>query len=592
MSLVGSLEDLGLGDILQIISLSGKSGELLLRSGDGEGRILFDQGRIRTAYIGSGSPSSDELLESLAPGKTPSPDHRETLLREHIERCVFRMFSWASGEFSFEVGDVACIPASQLFLECGINPQFLALEGTRIADEQAAGLDRPEPVLPAGLDHREPTLPAGAVVVADPADEICEPGSGIDPLADVELEEDPEPLDEEQGGRLGVELVSEPLAHEPDAPDGLSDPIPAGTLAPPLEPVPIEPAAVLPDVEPAAVLPEVRPAGALPPLVLIDPDLPVVEWVRSALPGDFPAAHLFQSVDQGVGRIRQYLRRATAPLVVLSCSVPADPISGAAGPVDLMRRLRRQAPHMRLLLLEEVGRPVPKELERLGFHHSRLTKPTPTQLADPRLGESRERLGQELARDLMAAVRPQGEPPAPVAEAGPAVQELREVSARLRASASGGEVLPQMIEFATRIFSRVALFMIRDEEAQGIAQMGLPKAGGPDDEGIREVCLHTSESTWLQKVIEHRAPIRPVVGPEPPESGDGKLIASLGDAAPREAWLGPIEIANQVVAVLYADMLPGQEAIADTAALEVVLHHAGLALDRAALERALEEPGA
>ena len=41
MSLVGSLEDLGLGDILQIVSLSRKSGLLLLRSDDGEGRIVF-----------------------------------------------------------------------------------------------------------------------------------------------------------------------------------------------------------------------------------------------------------------------------------------------------------------------------------------------------------------------------------------------------------------------------------------------------------------------------------------------------------------------------------------------------------------------
>ena len=32
MSLVGSLEDLGLGEILQIVSLSRKSGRLLLRS--------------------------------------------------------------------------------------------------------------------------------------------------------------------------------------------------------------------------------------------------------------------------------------------------------------------------------------------------------------------------------------------------------------------------------------------------------------------------------------------------------------------------------------------------------------------------------
>ncbi len=51
MSLVGSLEDLGLGDILQIISLSRKSGRLLLRSSEGEGRIIFEQGLVRAAFL-------------------------------------------------------------------------------------------------------------------------------------------------------------------------------------------------------------------------------------------------------------------------------------------------------------------------------------------------------------------------------------------------------------------------------------------------------------------------------------------------------------------------------------------------------------
>ena len=44
MSLVGSLEDLGLGDILQIVHLSRKSGMLWIRSDAGEGQIVFARG--------------------------------------------------------------------------------------------------------------------------------------------------------------------------------------------------------------------------------------------------------------------------------------------------------------------------------------------------------------------------------------------------------------------------------------------------------------------------------------------------------------------------------------------------------------------
>ena len=50
MSLVGSLDDLGLGDILQIVSMARKSGLLVLRTASGEGRILFRDGMVHAAF--------------------------------------------------------------------------------------------------------------------------------------------------------------------------------------------------------------------------------------------------------------------------------------------------------------------------------------------------------------------------------------------------------------------------------------------------------------------------------------------------------------------------------------------------------------
>ena len=63
----------------------------------------------------------------------------------------------------------------------------------------------------------------------------------------------------------------------------------------------------------------------------------------------------------------------------------------------------------------------------------------------------------------------------------------------------------------------------------------------------------------------------------------------IGGRAVADAYIAPILSAEQVVALLYADN--GQRPVGpgDTSALEVVLHHAGLALDRAALARALAE---
>ncbi len=57
MSLVGNLEDLSLGDILQIISLSQKSGVLELSSDQGCARIVFRSGLVHAALL-KGEPNS------------------------------------------------------------------------------------------------------------------------------------------------------------------------------------------------------------------------------------------------------------------------------------------------------------------------------------------------------------------------------------------------------------------------------------------------------------------------------------------------------------------------------------------------------
>jgi hypothetical protein len=53
--------------------------------------------------------------------------------------------------------------------------------------------------------------------------------------------------------------------------------------------------------------------------------------------------------------------------------------------------------------------------------------------------------------------------------------------------------------------------------------------------------------------------------------------------------VAPIVTGERVVALLYADNLPGREPVADTRSLEVLLDAAGIALDRAVLERTLAE---
>jgi hypothetical protein len=102
---------------------------------------------------------------------------------------------------------------------------------------------------------------------------------------------------------------------------------------------------------------------------------------------------------------------------------------------------------------------------------------------------------------------------------------------------------------------------------------------------MRAFSFDSNESSWFAEVIESRSPIRAQVR----NAGDQRFCDLMGGEARQHAYIAPILSADRVVALLYADNGQSDEGPGDTSALEVVLHHAGLALDRAALARALAE---
>jgi len=560
MSLVGSLEDLGLGDILQIISLSRKSGVLVLRSEHGEGQILFREGRVTGAFrkgdpadlhgllVGTGALSEDDFRAAVRAARAGGTDletalsalpalgseRLDGLRKTHVERAAFAMFSWSTGEFSFEVREDADGLDPDLCVAQGIDAQYLAMEGARLRDEEHRDL-------PAPADRSDPAS------FADLGAELREEVPGAPEPEEVVLEAEL---------LLEVEAVAEVEALVEAEPDH--------ELAEPMAEVVAEPA-----------------ARADTPVVVVDPSLPVLEWAKRALDAAYERIHIFQKTELAIARIRQYLVRRVTPVVVLSEVAPPDPNSGARTPAEIIRRLKTQAPRMAVLLLCEP----PGDASGVGADAA-VARPTQSDLYNQR----RAHLVKDLGEALRAAVeRHRGAPRGERARGGPvephALRRLKEVSDRLREAAPRGEILPMVMRFAAEHFNRVALFLVRDDLAVGMTQHGLAAAGGPDDAALREIALPAGQPAWFRDVFQRRASVRGPVRDE----GDRRLAALLGDREPPEAYVAPLESGDRVVALLYADNLPDAQPLGDTAALEVVLHEAGLALDRAALERRLAE---
>ena len=170
MSLVGNLEDLSLPDILQIVSLSKKSGILMLEREGQQGKILIREGRVIQTVSPRPGRTLGELLTSR--GLVGGADLRKALeiqragnnrellgsilielglmdeaslekvVQEQIEDAIVYFLSWRDGTFSFELADIKSrgefsVDPQAFILERGIDTQWLVLEGTRLIDERA-----------------------------------------------------------------------------------------------------------------------------------------------------------------------------------------------------------------------------------------------------------------------------------------------------------------------------------------------------------------------------------------------------------------------------------------------------------------------
>ncbi len=341
MSLVGSLEDLGLVDILQIVSLSRKSGVLMLRSDSGEGRIVLRDGLAQAAAIkgevedlrslliseGCADAGSFTEAEALAASESIALDDAlertcgidaerlVALRREHVERSVMRMFGWRAGEFSFEIRDDLGEQDDGLRLPTGLNTQYLAMEAARMGDEAGPADDANE-------EEEDGMMFSGESGATSLAGSPSAAKSAVDAVAEVAIDRvereaaDGDDADVDSPADAGEEVAIE-------APTGGDTRVPVSV---------------------SGGLPLV-PTGTL---VAIDADLSTLEWLKASVDGIFERTHIFQRRDSALVRIRQYLVRGTVPIVVLA-DAPAD----RRGPdaENFAERLRSLAPAMPILAL-------------------------------------------------------------------------------------------------------------------------------------------------------------------------------------------------------------------------------------------------
>ncbi|MBK7948658.1 MAG: DUF4388 domain-containing protein [Deltaproteobacteria bacterium] len=599
MSLVGNLEDLSLGDLLQIVSLSQKSGVLVLGSTGGAGQIVFRSGLVHAAGIKGRTPDLRSLLiaaglldaarfdavqaavgprTALAPEQLVEragldPDQVDAAIRKTAEAAIFEMFAWDSGEFSFDARRDGETEEPYPCLRGGINAQYLAMEGMRLRDEHARvasptpapGPEKDDELFfgaePLEVDgdeeleldqiwESEPSPPTSIATPADPA-----------PEAEAEADAQTEPETVADSAQRAVQVVAERVVSLED----LEEPS---------------------DPEPAVA------SGSNRPVVVIDPDAAALEWVKRTLEGRFARIHVFQRAEEGLARIRQYLIRGEVPIVLISPAAPIDPLSGIHGLSDFVKRLRTQAARIVVVGLREAveGQPaaVPSHLDAV-VHRPRREMLRPGATADPAAMGERLLAGltELLARPERGKTGSRGEPSAPAPASAPLVARAAEGELALASVRSQNEVLSILLDVAASGFERVAVLALRDGEAFAVAGRGIetlevdPLASSP------RLACPVPDTSLLRRVIDSK---RSQTGALRSQA-DRLLVALFGPIEPRTAYLAPILGPAGAVAVLYADQGAQRRPIPDTGALERLIEQAGEKLRTLAIERAKGEAG-
>lgn len=138
MSLDGNLSDLSLSELLQALALCRKSGVLEIRTKAEVAWLGLQDGGVVRVASSERDLTPEKLLVDAGLDSGGPADAVEAALWEAAIAAIVGLFEWREGDFSF---DSQLDPQRSwsgpegLVLSASLSPEFLALEGARVADE-------------------------------------------------------------------------------------------------------------------------------------------------------------------------------------------------------------------------------------------------------------------------------------------------------------------------------------------------------------------------------------------------------------------------------------------------------------------------
>jgi CheY-like chemotaxis protein len=561
MSLTGNLEDLPLLDILQIVSFSKKTGHLTIRAAAGDGAIVFRDGLVVCAFTWDTMPL-DPRARSLA------AETRDRMLRGRIELALEQLIRLREGQFNFALSDelpskVESRDITAETLSGGINPQELLLDLARGMDE----------------DRRNSTALLEASFAEPPPEEPLAEPPADEPDLELEPDEDDEP---------------EELGLEPDEDEEPADAFIDFTSA---ESSATRPNAAVRPAPPAAPAAPAPSAPADPPAVLLVDD---EEDVRRVV-----AQHLtkagYQVVEsdtvEGAVKKAHRLGKADIPFVLVTdLGMPTSGGSSFQGGFEVVKRLAKmnlQPPV--LMMTDTLSGAVQARAKQLRIEHF-VFKPGLSKL-DPEQYEADLRVfANKLRTDILPRLLQPAEPkpgsaPARAASTDPTVApavlsteflELQNRLRELRQRGEAGDIAGLVMKVAREFFERAVLFLVKDDEARGLAGFGAAPKADSLNLLARRIVIPLQEKSAFGDVAASRKPFR---GQAADDKGVQYLLGKVGRFKSGTVALLPLLTNRETIALLFGDNPESGGPLPRLEPLEVFINQAGIALENAFLQK-------
>jgi CheY-like chemotaxis protein len=510
--LSGSLEDLALLDILQIVAFSKKTGYLRVEGPFGAGAIVFKEGLVVCAY----SWSTIGSMQKIAQAAQGHP-RRAAIIREQIEISLRELASLREGSFVFQLtegiaSELAGVDISCFLLGQGLEPGHLMLGIASVQDEERRSTT-------ALLESQGRDAPVGSENLPEPA-----------PFPRQAGPQPPRPAPSAEGPGTVLLVDDEPLVSE-------------------------------------VVGEELRSIGYR----VFCASAPAE---AAALARDVAASH-------------------PALLVVTDLGMPTSTGRSFWGGFELVRLLKRGGLTAPVLLMAESLSPKARLVARQLGIRKVAYKPALSKLdREQYRADLRDFAGllDRTLRELSGASAARTPAPAPAGGQGPKDELfsgfLASMSAQIINPRRPVDISRLVLEAAARYLDRGALFLLKNNQAQGLGGFGLAADHRLSLATAKKVAFDVRQAAAFHKVTQTGSPLRGT-----PADGElGKVLYRvIGPGRASEFVLFPLLNNRQVVAILYADNGASGRPLGKLQALELFIGQAAMALENVFLHQKLRQ---